>query len=412
MGEDISLFMKKKYSFIVIILFYIVGQLVGSHMIKKIFIQYEMDQMLPELQRIEQEVSEGKKQITINTNFIVKVFDTNGKEVPIISLENGKYLKENYILQFLEKYRIDLIQTKMIQEVVVLEKQPVKSFLVGKRWEKGGIVFGTIFLLKPFDEFSLLMTSFHIIYGITLLIGTLFFLIFTRSYLKEERRLERLRREYLANVSHELKSPLVSIKALTETLVDGMIKEEDIKNKYYHIILKETDNLHKLIEDMLTLSKLQNSSCLDKEQVDIKEITCYLKEKYSTLLEKQGIYFLIDDSFYKISNMNTNRERLIQLFNILIGNAIKFSKENGTIVIRAKEVKNKFEIYVEDNGLGIQKTDLPYIFERFYKGKKENKEGSGLGLAIAKSIIEQMGEKIYVYSEEGKGTKFVFTIKK
>lgn len=411
MGEDINLFMKKKYSFIIIIVFYIVGQLIGSHIIKTIFTQYEMNQMLPEIERIEQELSAGKK-ITVNQNFVVKVFDSAGKEIPMVSLKNEKYFKETEIVQFLQPYQQELKKIERMQKVVTIEKHPTKSFLVGQRWEREGKVLGAIFLIKPFHEFSILMMSFYIIYGITLLLGTAFFVFFTRNYLKEERRLEELRQEYFANVSHELKSPLVSIKALTETLVDGMVREEDTKQKYYRIILKEADNLHRLIEDMLMLSKLQNNKAIEKENIDVKEVVLYLQEKYSALLEKQGIYFIINPSFENITCLKTNRERLIQLFNILIGNAVKFSKEKGTICVRAEEKKDKFEICVEDDGIGIKKEDISYIFERFYKGKIQNKEGSGLGLAIAKSLIEQMGETIEVISEDGKGTKFIFTIHK
>lgn len=228
------------------------------------------------------------------------------------------------------------------------------------------------------------------------------------------KRLEKTRRDYIANISHELKSPIASIRALTETLADGMIIDEEKTNKYYGIILSECARLQRLIYDVLELSRMQNKiETWDKEKLDTHELVELIDSKYSFLSDEMGIVFEITENTRNLPAVYSNKDKVLQLVNILMDNAMKYVKEDGKIIFDAVVHSRVISIRILDNGPGIAEEDLPYIFERFYKSEKShNEKGSGLGLAIAKEIANGLGEKISVTSKTGIGTIFQFTIKR
>lgn len=222
------------------------------------------------------------------------------------------------------------------------------------------------------------------------------------------RRLEKLRSEFVANVSHELKTPITSIKGFAETLLDGAIDDPDISKQFLEIIYNESERLHRLINDILDLSKVEQKKLpLQIGPVDvmglIREISYNLQDK----MAKKKIHFQIPDieSIY----VEADRDRLQQIIINLLDNAISYTHENGKIEIQLHDTGEGIELFVKDNGIGIPEADLERIFERFYrvdKGRSRNSGGTGLGLAIVKHLVESHHGKITVNSQEGKGSVF------
>ncbi len=219
------------------------------------------------------------------------------------------------------------------------------------------------------------------------------------------KKLERIRRDFVANVSHELRTPLTSIKGYAETL---LYEENTEKIKEFtSIILKHTDFLIKLTQDLIELSTIESEGFrFKKEHISLKELIEETIKTFEDKAQKRGIEIEI-----RIKNTQTiwaNEERARQVFNNLIDNALKYT-EKGKITISAEEQNRFMIIKVSDTGIGIPKKDLTRIFERFYRVNKERSRasgGTGLGLSIVKHIVEAHGGEVWVESELGKGSTF------
>lgn len=227
----------------------------------------------------------------------------------------------------------------------------------------------------------------------------------------EMERLETMRKEYVANVSHELRTPLTAIRGLLEPLSDGMVKAEDDRQRYYKIMLHEVMRLSRLITDMMTLSRLQaGTEYMEMSCVDINELVDDIAGGYSSPAANKGIELIVNAG--KVPNALTDPDRIEQVLVILLDNAMRYTPKGGSITISVKN-DDRLLISVADTGCGIPETDLPHIFDRFYKvDKSRNEGGTGLGLSIAKFIMDKLGEKLIVESKEGKGTIFTLTVKK
>ncbi len=227
----------------------------------------------------------------------------------------------------------------------------------------------------------------------------------------KEAMLEKTRREYVANVSHEMRSPLTAVRGLIEPLRDGMVTNEDTKKRYYDIILREVLRLSRLISDLMELSRLQSGNlALEPEKFEIGEMIEDITEKYASICQEKAIELVSESEFSKCPSLYANPDRIEQLLGILIDNAIKYTPAGGKITLSGEWTSERATIHVADTGSGISKEHLPHLFERFYKvDKAHSGMGSGLGLSIAKEMMDVMGESISVESEEGKGTTFTFT---
>lgn len=232
----------------------------------------------------------------------------------------------------------------------------------------------------------------------------------------EELKLERTRRDYVANISHELRTPLQTLRGLIEPLIDGMVKTEEDKQRYYGIILHETMRLSRLINDMLELSKLQSGTLAFKTfPLDLNELLSELETKYISVMKNAGIDFQVRFVTGHLPTVIGNPDRIEQILVILLDNAKKYTPEGGSITIETEysEIDEKVYVSVKDTGQGIHEYDIDHIFDRFFKADRaRGKKGTGLGLAIAKELLNYMGESITVESEYGKGTTFTFTLKK
>ena len=228
----------------------------------------------------------------------------------------------------------------------------------------------------------------------------------------EIRKLENMRRDFVANVSHELKTPLTSIKGFVETLKDGGVEDSKIRNKFLDIINIETDRLFYLIQDILALSEIENKKNLKELQtIDIVKVI----DDAIELLSEHAIKKDIDIKFYKNSDkvISGDEKWFVQMIINLLDNALKYTPEKGLVEINLYEEMDNIIIKIRDTGFGIPKEDLARIFERFYRvDKARTREigGTGLGLAIVKHIILSLGGSIEVESELGKGTEFTINL--
>ncbi len=230
----------------------------------------------------------------------------------------------------------------------------------------------------------------------------------------EQERLERTRRDYVANVSHELRSPLTAMRALLEPMHDGMVRDEATIKRYYDILLRETMRLSRLINDLMELSRLQSGTLsLDREEVSLDEMLSDLAERYRLTAEDQGKHFELRCDPAACPPVITNEDRTEQILVILLDNAMKYTPDGGLVFLDGRWDGDKVVLMVGDTGVGIAPEDQPYVFDRFYKvDKSHGSSGSGLGLSIAKEILQAMGETIRVQSEPGKGSVFSFTLTK
>lgn len=223
------------------------------------------------------------------------------------------------------------------------------------------------------------------------------------------RKLERMRSEFVANVSHELKTPLTSIKGFVETLKAGAIEDSEASIRFLNIIEDEADRLNRLISDILSLSELENRKL--KVNVEDISVSVMVKEIVSMLqnqADKKDISLLysVEEDIYKLKG---DLDQFKQMLINLIDNAIKYTPEEGCVEITAYNEGDNVVIKVKDNGIGIPKEHIPRLFERFYtadKARSRKVGGTGLGLAIVKHIVLQFNGQIGVQSEIGKGTEF------
>ncbi len=233
------------------------------------------------------------------------------------------------------------------------------------------------------------------------------------SDVTESERLERTRRDYVANVSHEMRTPLTAMRALLEPLNEGMVTGEEARRRYYSIMLRETMRLSRLINDLMELSRLQSGQiAITIQLVSPAQVVEELSGKYHSVAEDHALAF--DPQVGEDCPMVlTNADRLEQVLVILLDNAMKYTPEGGTVRILSKWNAEQVTLTVADTGIGIDEKDQPYVFDRFYKVDKAHSGlGSGLGLSIAKEMIELMGEKIWVESQPGKGSAFSFTLRR
>ncbi len=227
----------------------------------------------------------------------------------------------------------------------------------------------------------------------------------------EARRLEQTRRDYVANVSHELRSPLTAVKGLIIPLKEGMVKDECKRNHFYEIIYNEVERLNVLVNDLFELSRLQSRNTpFEMQMADVLAILYDQQDKFKMLAEEKNMRLIVKKSEFPIY-ANGNIHRIAQVLTILIDNALKFAKESSTITLSAKKEKRKIIVYVCNTGSLIKSEDLPYIFDRFYKVDKAHKEeGAGLGLSIAKEVTMRMNGSIHVKSDRENGTCFYFEL--
>lgn len=279
--------------------------------------------------------------------------------------------------------------------------------LAGSPIIRGGRFAGFVYVCRRLEYMYLLWFIYALVSTV------LFYLIaLTVHYQRKSReRIEEIYHKYIANISHELKSPVASISAIAETLSEGFAEDEATRSRYYGIMLRESKLLEHSVLQIIELSKYQDGQlAFVKKRVTTHQLLDLVCERFSDRCEEIGITFWVDESVWELPVLYTDPARMQELFNILLDNAYKFVADDGKIFIDATSKFGQATLRVNDNGRGISAEDMPHVFERFYKTTVDNPTGSGLGLAIAKEITGGLGEEIWAQSEEGKGTIFFVTV--
>ena len=229
--------------------------------------------------------------------------------------------------------------------------------------------------------------------------------------ISELRRLERVRREFVANVSHELRTPLTSIRALAETLETGAIEDPAMATEFLARILGEVDRLNALVEDLLHLARLEAGRApLQLERVDIGEAVRHGADRLRPQVERARLRLVVEVE-PDLPAIEIDVRKIEQVLLNLVHNAIKFTPPDGAILVRVGRTASDIVVAVQDTGVGIPEEEQPRLFERFYKSDKARRsEGTGLGLAIAKHIVQLHGGEIGVSSVPGEGSTFHFTL--
>ena len=230
----------------------------------------------------------------------------------------------------------------------------------------------------------------------------------------EIRKLERVRSDFVANVSHELKTPLTSIKGFVETLIEGALEDKENARHFLQIIQEHTDRLNNLINDLLDLSYLESKGIkLENQSFILNDLVDKVLGGFRVQIQKRSLG--VNSEIPAGISLEADRAKIEQVLTNLVDNAIKFNREKGSIRIYSQEQNGKIKVIIEDSGLGIPPKDLPRIFERFYrvdKARSREMGGTGLGLAIVKHIVELHGGTAGVESNEGLGSKFWFILPK
>ncbi|KRG07967.1 histidine kinase [Virgibacillus soli] len=228
----------------------------------------------------------------------------------------------------------------------------------------------------------------------------------------EQEKLDRERREFVSNVSHELRTPLTTMRSYLEALSEGAIKDDELGPRFLGVTRNETERMIRLVNDLLDLSKMDsrnftinpdwiNFTSFLNQIIDRFEMSKERHVHFKRLLPKEAVFVEIDE------------DKLTQVIDNIISNALKYSPEGGTITFRVKLLDDHIEVSISDQGIGIPKDNLTKVFERFYRvdrARTRQLGGTGLGLAIAKEIIGVHGGDIWAKSQEGKGTTIIFTL--
>ncbi|MFN6945263.1 MAG: sensor histidine kinase [Cytophagaceae bacterium] len=231
----------------------------------------------------------------------------------------------------------------------------------------------------------------------------------------ELKKLETFRREFLADVSHELKTPIFAAQGFVHTLLDGAVEDVEVRDRFLGKAAKSLDGLNILVEDLLTISQLESGDIkMNFISFDIRKLTEDIYDQLEETVDKKGIKL----KFYKFSPKSSyvyaDKQRIRQVLTNLIVNAVKYGRDKGNVTVSFAMENNYVFISVKDDGPGIEQYHLNRIFERFYrveKSRSREKGGTGLGLAIVKHILEAHDSKIYVSSQVGSGTIFSFKLK-
>ncbi|UOF91428.1 cell wall metabolism sensor histidine kinase WalK [Fodinisporobacter ferrooxydans] len=239
----------------------------------------------------------------------------------------------------------------------------------------------------------------------------------------EWRRMERMRSEFVANVSHELRTPVTAVKGFAETLLDGALNDPETAKAFITIINDESERMTRLIADLLDLSRIESKqTILDKVTINLEQLiedTVYKLEHHA---QRAGIALAYrgvlgrassDTSLESDVCVHVDPDRISQVLINLISNAIAYTGEGGSIEVWIEEQPDTYTVHVKDTGIGIPESDIPRLFERFYrvdKTRSRKSGGTGLGLAIVKHIVEAHKGKVHVYSVYGKGSDFSFTL--
>jgi two-component system, OmpR family, phosphate regulon sensor histidine kinase PhoR len=227
--------------------------------------------------------------------------------------------------------------------------------------------------------------------------------------------LEQYRKNYVGNISHELKTPIFAIQAYLHTLLDGGIHDENINIKYLKRAAENTERLQNIVEDLEIISKLESGQVeLEMKKFDIRELVTDILMDLTPMAREKNIQLMLKEGASQSFQVVADRESIRQVLTNLIVNSIKYGRENGTTKISFYDMDKLLLVEVSDNGIGMEEKHIKHVFDRFYRvdsSRSRKQGGSGLGLAIVKHIIEAHGQTINLRSTLNIGSTFGFTLK-
>ncbi len=226
------------------------------------------------------------------------------------------------------------------------------------------------------------------------------------------RRLETVRRDFISNLSHELRTPIASLKALAETLQDGALADPEVGPRFLARIQVEVDALAQMVQELLDLSRIESGQVeLTFRRVEPQALLHSAAERMRVQAERAGVSLNVQEPASPLPEVRADPARLEQVLVNLIHNAIKFTRRGGAVTLSAQVWGRTVVFAVRDTGIGIPADELPRIFERFYRvDKSRSGGGTGLGLSIARHLVEAHGGRIWAQSREGEGSVFYFSI--
>ncbi|MFC0270268.1 two-component system histidine kinase PnpS [Metabacillus herbersteinensis] len=330
----------------------------------------------------------GSGLILIDGRGYINLVNRGYKE--LFEVESGDFLYHLYYDAFKHKEVIDVVEEIFMTEVKVRKQLHLPLKIERRHFEVyGAPIIGTN------DEWKGIVLVFHDI--------------------TELKKLEQMRKDFVANVSHELKTPITSIKGFSETLLDGALSDRQTAEYFLAIILKESDRLQSLIQDLLDLSKIEQQGFkLSIQPCDVVEMLNEIIFMLKCKAEEKEVELLLatpDEEVYILGDLN----RLKQVFINLVNNALTYTPKGGKVRVVVDDKDDSANIIVNDTGIGISEEEIPRIFERFYrvdKARGRNSGGTGLGLAIVKHLIEAHKGHISVTSKVGQGTTFTVKFNK
>ncbi|GAA3012065.1 cell wall metabolism sensor histidine kinase WalK [Tetragenococcus solitarius] len=231
----------------------------------------------------------------------------------------------------------------------------------------------------------------------------------------EQEKTEQERREFVSNVSHELRTPLTSTRSYIEALAEGAWQDKEIAPKFLEVTLNETDRMIRMINDLLNLSRMDSGNYqLQLEYINFKEMVNFVLDRFDMMVDEHEKKYRIQREFTKRELwVEVDTDRMIQVIDNLMNNAVKYSPDGGVIKVRLMETHNNIILSITDQGLGIPPNDLNKIFDRFYrvdKARARKQGGTGLGLAISKEVLKAHGGNIWVESREHVGSTFFVSL--
>jgi two-component system phosphate regulon sensor histidine kinase PhoR len=236
--------------------------------------------------------------------------------------------------------------------------------------------------------------------------------LITLHDLTRTRQTENSQREFVSNVSHELRNPLASVKAMVETLEDGAIERPEVARNFLERIHHDLDRMNSLVNELLELSRLESGQlALKLEPLELEPLAEDIKSRFNVLTNERGIDVVVNFPA-DLPRVMADEDRLRQIIINLVENSLKFTPPGGRVTFCAElKPDRSVEVSVSDTGVGISQEHLPHIFERFYKvDRSRHAGGTGLGLAIVKQLVEAHGGEVWVKSQEGIGSTFAFTL--
>ena len=364
----------------------------------------ELGQLAVTLNNMAQEIEEKISQIGTKNQHLEAIFNSMIEGV-IVTDRNSKIISINHAIEDVFDVVKARAEGRLFLEAI---RNSEVSEIINSAMQSPGLASKEITLVFPIRR--VMQVNVSPIFDKEKVIGS----VAVIHDITQIRQLETMRRDFVANVSHELKTPLTSIKGFVETLLEGAIDDKENSLNFLKIIQEHTERLNHLINDLLDLSYIESKEVvLDLSSFDLSQLAQEVILGFSSKFHKHKIE--VKNNIKADNLIVADKNKIEQVLTNLVDNALKFNREKGSVSILSEDLGSEIKVIVEDSGSGIPARDIPRIFERFYrvdKARSRELGGTGLGLSIVKHILELHGGKVGVESTESLGSKFWFIIPK